>query len=145
MARSFKNDKIIIKTPRGSVVERAYTKGHLKGKIYLRIEWANGFGPDWSSHLQSVQAMFDNEVIKVTEPYVPMDTGLLKNTAPLASDIGGGEIVYSTPYAAAQYYRDGSVGSQTGSLRGPYWGDRMKADKLSHLENFARKAVSEKK
>lgn len=135
------NPLLKIKTQRGTV-SQARTKG---GSIRIEIEWSPGFGPDWSSHLQSVQAMFDNEVIKVTDPYVPMDTGLLKNTAPLASDIGGGEIVYSTPYAAAQYYRDGSIGSQTGSLRGPYWGDRMKADKLSHLKNFARKAVGEKK
>ena len=141
---NFKNDKIVFKNPRGRVVERFYTKGQNKGKVYLRIEWSPGFGPEWTNRFQSVQAMFDNEVLRLTDPYVPMDTGMLKNTAKLASEIGSGELVWATPYAAAQYYRPGAAGSNTGALRGPYWGDRMKADNMAHLAAFVRRAVTNK-
>ena len=132
------NKLLTITTPRGCV-HKIQTKS---GKVSVRMEWAEGFGPDWTKHLQGVQAMFDTEVMRLTDPYVPMDTGMLKNTAKMASEIGTGELVYATPYASAQYYRPGRAGSSTGALRGPYWGERMKADHLEHLAAFVRKAVS---
>lgn len=144
MARSYKNDRLIIKTPRGSILERAYTKGQLKGRVYMRIEWDPGFGPDWTDHLQGVQAKFDTEVLRVTQPYVPYDTHMLQRSADLASDIGGGELDWATPYAVDQYYNTAESRPYS-SLAGAHWGDRMKADQLPHLENFARKEASEKK
>lgn len=142
MAR-YKNDKIIVDTPRGQILERVYTKGKNKGRVYLRMEWKEGFGPDWTKHLQGVQAMFDQEVLRVTEPYVPMNTGLLRRSAQMASNIGGGELDWSTPYAAVQYY--GTSDSRSYSpLAGGHWGERMKADRLPQLEKFVKGAACKK-
>lgn len=136
----YKNDLLVIETPRGQIVQREYTKGKNKGKVYLRLEWNPGFDENWSNALQSAQARFDEEIIRVTEPYVPMDTGMLRRSAMLASDIGSGEIVYATPYAAAQYYKTANTRSYSPKAGG-HWGDRMKADNLPYLENFARGMV----
>lgn len=132
------NKLLEIKTPRGVISQ---VRG--KNGVTIKMDWAPGFGPDWTKHLQGVQAMFDQEVLRVTEPYVPMDTGLLRRSAQMASNIGGGELDWSTPYAAVQYY--GTSDSRSYSpLAGGHWGERMKADKLPQLEKFVKGAVSKK-
>lgn len=50
-----------------------------------------------------VQRFVDQEVIRACDDKVPFATGTLKNSALLASDIGGGQIVYDTPYAHYLY------------------------------------------
>lgn len=134
------NPLLKIRTPRGTISQVA-GKGCT---IQLRVDWDPGFGPGWTDHLQGVQAKFDTEVLRVTQPYVPYDTHMLQRSADLASDIGGGELDWATPYAAAQYYNTAESRPYS-SLAGAHWGARMKADQLPHLENFARKEVSEKK
>ena len=52
------------------------------------------------------QKWLDNEVIKDTTPYVPMNTGTLYKSAITGSKIGSGVIEYSTPYARNLYYGD---------------------------------------
>ena len=130
------NDLLKITTPKGTV-KQVQGKG---GKVSCKIEWASGFGPDWTQKLTGAQAMFDQEVLRRTDPYVSLDTGMLKNTALLASDIGGGQLVWSTPYAAAQYYNTADSRPYD-ALRGGHWAARMKADNLPQLQDFARKAV----
>lgn len=49
------------------------------------------------------QEWLDQQVVADTDPYVPMDTGALKDTAQ-STNFGSGEITYEGPYAAAQYY-----------------------------------------
>lgn len=133
---SKKNGLLTVHTPRGNT----YQSKTKSGKVRIEMDWRDGFGPDWTNGLNKAQAMFDQEVLRVTEPYVPMDTGLLRRSAVMASEIGSGEIVYATPYAAAQYYKTSNSRTYS-SKAGAHWGDRMKADKLTHLANFARKAV----
>lgn len=135
------NKLLNIHTPRG-VVRQVRGK---TGGVELKLEWNPRFGPGWTAHLQGVQAQFDKRVLALTDPYVPLDTGLLKNTASMASSVGDGELIWAAPYAAAQYYRSGSAGSITGPLRGPRWGERMKADHEPELEEYARKLVKSKK
>lgn len=77
----------------------------------------------------AVQACIDFAAASRTEPYVPYDTGALKN-APFRY-LGEGEIRYDLPYAAKQYYENAGAGYQgtaQGGLRGPYFFERMKAD-----------------
>ena len=52
----------------------------------------------------SVQQAWDRYLIGEFEPYVPMETGMLKNSAMLATTIGSGEIIYHTPYSRYLYY-----------------------------------------
>ena len=130
------NPLLTIHTPRGAVIQEQTRTG----KVRIHIEWARDFGPRWTAALQGVQARFDEEVLRITEPYVPMYTGMLRTSAKLASSIGDGQLEWATPYAAAQYY--GTKDSRPYSAQaGGHWGERMKADNLSYLANFVKKQV----
>jgi len=74
-----------------------------------------------------VQRFVDHEVILCCDPFVPMDTGTLKNSAPLASLIGQGFIVYDTPYASDMYYNP-QYNFQGAPTRGAYWFERAMAE-----------------
>ena len=77
-------------------------------------------------------------------PYVPMRSGTLKNTAQISSD--GSELVYNQPYAHYQYHGMAMAGRApkhyTGKplrhngapMRGPHWEKRMLADHVHDLE-----------
>ena len=70
------------------------------------------------------QKFLSSEVRRLCDPYVPFDTGTLKNTA----EVGQTYVDYITPYAHRQYYHHRGNG-----LRGPHWEKRMMADKGSQL------------
>ena len=80
-----------------------------------------------------VQQYIDSEVVRRNDPYVPMDTGALKNSANINTVIGSGEVKYKTPYAKKQYYGNKGTG-----LRGRLWFERMKAD---HKQDILRGAA----
>lgn len=137
----YQNDRNVFETPRGAIIERAYTKGKNKGKVYLRIEWNPDFGPKSTRTFHTAQAAFTNECIRLMDRYVPLNTGVLKNSVGLATDYEAGRVVYSTPYARPQYYlHPQGVGVHDGR-RGSYWGQRMAADNKAHLHKFAAGAV----
>ena len=75
-----------------------------------------------------VQQTIDSEVIRYCDLKVPMDTGMLKDSAISATDIGTGEVIYNTPYARKQYYENSGTGQ-----RGKLWFERMKADNLDDI------------
>lgn len=50
------------------------------------------------------KAQLDNAVLKDTDKYVPMRTGVLKKSGVLGTRVGSGEIVYIAPYAKKCYY-----------------------------------------
>lgn len=60
----------------------------------------------------SVQMFFANEVRRISDPYVPMDNGVLKNTAVI--ETGGNAICYITPYALVHWYGKVMVDPITG-------------------------------
>lgn len=57
------------------------------------------------------QRFFTHEVRRLSDPYVPFLTGVLKNTA--TEEVN--RITYNTPYARRQYYENPGTG-----LRGPH-------------------------
>jgi hypothetical protein len=75
----------------------------------------------------SAQRKFVHEVRRQMDPYVPMDTGVLKNSA-AESDHA---VTYNTPYARRQYYENRGRG-----LRGRQWDKRMLADRRDALVRF---------
>lgn len=91
-----------------------------------------------------VQQYLASEVRRLSDPYVPMQQGDLKNRNTIASD--GSQIVYTQPYAHYQYYGEVMAGrapkSYTGKkltyngapMRGARWTERMIADKKHELE-----------
>lgn len=108
-----------------------------------------------------VQQLFTSEVAKRSDPYVPMQQGILKNTAIIEAD----RIIYNTPYARNMYYGKVMVDPVTGAagfltkdgwrsrkgvkkivsdreynyhgapMRGKLWDKRMWADKKRVIVN----------
>ena len=85
-----------------------------------------------------VQLYIDNEVVSLSKPYVPFDTGYLQNSAD-ASDFGSGLVEYVAPYAKRQYYENSGKG-----LRGKMWVERMKADRIDEIVEGAAKIAGGK-
>lgn len=103
-----------------------------------KIMRARGLGGD-----NRAQVYLASEVKRLSDPYVPMQQGLLKNMAVVASD--GSTLTYTQPYAHYQYYGEVMAGrapkQYTGApltyhgapMRGKQWDKRMMADKGDEL------------
>lgn len=115
-----------------------------------------------------VQKFIDSEVIRYMVPYTPMLNGILFKSAKASPRIGSGNIVQLTPYARYQYYGKLMVSPTTGSpwakkgekkvltdinlvhnksknpMAGPFWFERMKADKKDVILKGARKIAGAK-
>ena len=109
-----------------------------------------------------VQQTIDRTVIRYCIPYVPMQDGVLMQSAYTATRIGSGKVVWSTPYARFHYYgkvmttEDGRVWARAGEkkpvvtnrdlnhdktkhpLAGPFWFERMKADRINDIVKEAK-------
>lgn len=92
--------------------------------------------------MQGVQKYIDSEVLRLSDPYVPFDTGKLKQSGTLGTVIGSGEVIYNCPYARQNYYHNAGRGKQGTTkhsshnykcLRGKLWFERMKADHLDQI------------
>lgn len=120
-----------IVTPRG----RVFTESG--GKAAL--EWNTNFQPKWQRRYSSAQRFVDSEVLRLSEPYTPLRTGMLVKSGILGTDVGSGLVQWIAPYAKAQYYAARRPGSETGPLRGPYWFERMKASYKRQIITGARR------
>lgn len=112
-----------IKTPRGIISESKSGKA--------KLIWNDDFAKRRNEQFDAVQKMVDSEVLRQSDPYVPMRTGMLKKSGILGTVIGEGIVKYIAPYARQNYYTNagrGQEGTQNGGLRGKYWFERMKAD-----------------
>ena len=87
-------------------------------QIILRLKLQKG-GP--------VQKFFASEVARMCDPYVPMETGMLKTV----KDVTAEYIHYKSPYARRQYYEN--KGGHNGPLRGKQWDKRMWADRGNEI------------
>ena len=107
-----------IKTPKGTISLNA------KGKA--KLEFNSSFQPKFQGQYTRAQKFLDSEILRGTEPYTPLLTGILIKSGQLGTDIGSGLVQWIAPYAKAQYYSPRKPGSTTGPLRGPYWFARWK-------------------
>lgn len=57
--------------------------------IDLKLRFRPGFQAEMDKGLQKVQYAFSQQVAKAVDPYVPFDTGTLKNSVNQASDFMG--------------------------------------------------------
>ncbi len=108
------------------------------------------------------QKFVDQEVIRLMAPYMPNLNGVLTASTTFSTKIGSGDVKQNVPYARYQYYGKLMVSSITGSawshgekkvltdrdlqyntsknsLAGPFWFERMKADKKEQILRGARK------
>lgn len=58
----------------------------------------------FGTQYKAAQVWLDNEVLKDTDPFVPMDTGMLVKSGIRGTEIGSGLIKYDAPYARPLYY-----------------------------------------
>ena len=110
----------------------------------FKITFRPGLQADLDAGFAKVQYAFSQHVAKTVDPYVPFDTGMLKNSVNQASNFKEGLLVYNTPYARRQYYlheQGTCLHGETG-LRGSYWGQRALADIGEHLALYGARAVT---
>lgn len=108
----------IIQTPRGAIF--------VVNNASARLVWNKNFKPVWQRRYSAAQKFVDSEVLRLSEPFVPLLTSVLIKSGILGTDIGSGLVQWIAPYARKQYYSKRKPGSRTGPLRGPQWFHRMK-------------------
>jgi hypothetical protein len=108
-----------IKTPRGQIIQ---TEGG-----NAQLVWKSDFESRWNGKYDQAQRFVDSEILRLSQPFTPLQTGMLILSGELGTDVGSGEVKWIAPYAKAQYYSPRAPGSETGPLRGPFWFERMKA------------------
>lgn len=137
-----KNEEIKISTPRGKIFLNTKTnKARLEfdaTKFNGGGGGARGNGISWQGKFQKAQFFVDNEVLRLSSPYIPLLTGVLEKSGILGTYVGSGKVEWIAPYAKAQYYSPRSPGSQTGTLRGPFWFQRMKEARGQEIINGAK-------
>lgn len=74
-----------------------------------------------------------NELLRKCDPYVPFDTGMLRDSGVSHSKPEDGYLMWETPYAAIQWHHGKSKG-----LRGKKWALRAWADHGKMILKSAR-------
>lgn len=69
-----------------------------------------------------VQQAIDSEVLRLCDPYVPLETSALRDSGISNTEIGSGLVIYRTPYARKQYY----IPMEHEEKRCAYWFEVMK-------------------
>lgn len=122
-----------IENPKGSIIK---TKN---GKA--KLTWNPNFVGKWQGQYTAAQKFVDSEVLRLSDPYIPMQTGMLKKSGILGTVIGSGEVVWNAPYARYLYYGQVMIGRAPkkvisakltyhgAPMRGAFWFERMKKDK----------------
>lgn len=70
----------------------------------------------------AVQWFIDSGVLRLCEPRVPLDNGVLIKSGTINTVIGSGQVEYDTPYARRWYYEPADF--QGAPTRGNYWFER---------------------
>lgn len=107
-----------IDTPKGSVIQGPNGRAELV--------WNPGFSGKWELSYSRAQEFVDSQVLAYSEPFIPLETGMLIQSGILGTDVGSGLVSWIAPYARYQFYLKRKTQSTTGPLRGSYWFQRMK-------------------
>lgn len=121
--------EFVVKTPRGTVVKTPGGRAEIK--------WNPNFSSKFENAFSKTQKVVDSEVLRVTEPYIPLVTSALIKSGILGTTIGSGEVKWIAPYARKVYYANTPIGRETGPLRGNRWFDRAMKD---HKEGIVKRA-----
>ena len=127
------------------IFEQPYGLKFRADGVNMELSWRADFGAEKTAALQKAQYAVAQKAAALIDPYVPFDTGVLKNSVNLASKFDEGLLVYNTPYARKQYYlhEQGECLHGDTGLRGSYWGQRAIADHKDDLEKFAHNAAKQ--
>lgn len=110
-------------------------------KIKIDIpKTCNRFSPKY----QKAQKWLDNEVLKDSDPYVPMKTGTLAGSGIRGTVIGSGEIIYNAPYAKSCYYaRNRNFSKAQHPQASAQWFEKSKSAKKKQWIRGANKIIKE--
>ena len=126
----------VIKTPRGKIIK---TKNGS-----ARLVWNSNFRPKWQRRHSQAQMFVDSEVLRLSEPFIPLQTGMLVKSGILGTEVGSGKVEWIVSYVRRHYYGKRKPGSETGAHRGPRWFERMKAVHKSAIIRGARRLAGGK-
>ena len=113
-------------------------------KILKRIGLAEG---------GEIQKFVDSEVLRLCDPYVPFQIGILRNQGIMGTVVGSGEVAWVSVKARYLYYGKVMVGKPPkkvtdkdltyngAPMRGAHWFDRMKADRGQEIVQGAQKLL----
>jgi len=88
-----------IVTPRGKIFINTNT---MKAELKWNPEFANRKNREYGLG-SPLQKFIDNEYLRTVQPYVPLRTGMLVQSATLGTNIGEGLIRWIAPYARRQF------------------------------------------
>jgi len=98
------------------------------------LKWNPAFGGKMSSSFDKAQAIVDSEVLRLSDPLTPKQTGNLINSGKTGTTIGSGLVQYTAVYAKVQYYSKHYDHSQNKNPQGgALWFERMKAANKSDI------------
>lgn len=120
-------DLFTLKTPKGELVKVRTPNGEVK----MEIRWKEGFGPRMTQNIRAAQEFVDSECLRYCDGLVPKDTGILKQSGIMHTQIGSGKVKYRTPYARRWYYIPAQFSEAP--ERGNYWFERMKAQRAKQI------------
>lgn len=95
---------------------------------------------DLEKRVAKAQKLLDSEILRMMEPYTPIDTGMMIKSAIQGTVIGSGRIVYDSVYARRQYYEN-TGRLQLDKRRGRLWFERMKADRKDVIQKIIQGAL----
>lgn len=85
-----------------------------------------------------VQRFIDSECLRLCEGKIPKDQSTLIQSGIINTDVGSGQVKWSTPYARRLYYHP-EYNFQEGPERGAYWFERMKQENKEDILKGASK------
>lgn len=112
------------------------------------ITFSKDFKAKIEKNFSDAQKYVDSEAMRLSDPYTPFLTGMMKRSVTLGTKIGSGELKYTAPYARRQYYTNAGRGKQGITkesthnykcLRGKLWFERMKADHKEEIVEGVKK------
>lgn len=131
-------DLFTLKTPKGQLIKMRTPDGEVK----MEIRWKDGFGPRMTQNIRAAQEFIDSECLRYCDRLVPKDTGILKQSGIMHTQIGTGKVKYRTPYARRWYYMPAQFSEAP--ERGNYWFERMKAQHAKQILDGARRLAGGK-
>lgn len=110
----------------------------------MEIRWNPNFGPEMTENIRGVQTFIDSKCLYLCDELIPKDTGILKQSGIMHTQLGSGEVKWSTPYARRWYYmpahfQEGSGSGTATAGRGNYWFERMKQQYKEQILTGAKK------
>ncbi len=89
--------------------------------------------------IHRTQMYIDSEILRRSDPLVPIKTGSLKRSGITGTRVGTGVIKYTAPYAKPQYFKGKSSGQ-----RGRLWVRRMWTSQGKDIVRNAKKILNGK-